>query len=341
MMNQLQQKEHMYRCIELAKNGIHTCKPNPRVGCVIVKDEKIIGEGWHKKTGGDHAEIMALKNCEVNPEGSVVFISLEPCTHKGRTAPCIEALIDAKVSKVIFSSLDPNPKVSGKSIDILSAAGIEVSHGLLEEESSELNIGFFQRMKRNRPFIRSKIGSSLDGKIALSNGESKWITSAESREDVQNLRARSCAIMTSNQTVLLDDPSLNVRINNFSDDDQPLRVVIDSTMQCTGNEKIFQLPGETMIHSKRVDEALFEHLASIEINNVLVEAGPRMNGALLELNLIDELIIYMAPCILGPDAIDMFDSPVIKKLSDRYSFAIKDLTSIGPDMKITLRKENV
>ena len=340
-MNQLQQKEHMYRCIELAKNGIHTCKPNPRVGCVIVKDEKIIGEGWHKKTGGDHAEIMALKNCEVNPEGSVVFISLEPCTHKGRTAPCIEALIDAKVSKVIFSSLDPNPKVSGKSIDILSAAGIEVSHGLLEEESSELNIGFFQRMKRNRPFIRSKIGSSLDGKIALSNGESKWITSAESREDVQNLRARSCAMMTSNQTVLLDDPSLNVRINDFSDDDQPLRVVIDSTMQCTGNEKIFQLPGETMIHSKRVDEALFEHLASIEINNVLVEAGPRMNGALLELNLIDELIIYMAPCILGPDAIDMFDSPVIKKLSDRYSFAIKDLTSIGPDMKITLRKENV
>jgi len=340
-MNQLQQKEHMYRCIELAKNGIHTCKPNPRVGCVIVKDEKIIGEGWHKKTGGDHAEIMALKNCEVNPEGSVVFISLEPCTHKGRTAPCIEALIDAKVSKVIFSSLDPNPKVSGKSIDILSAAGIEVSHGLLEEESSELNIGFFQRMKRNRPFIRSKIGSSLDGKIALSNGESKWITSAESREDVQNLRARSCAMMTSNQTVLLDDPSLNVRINNFSDDDQPLRVVIDSTMQCTGNEKIFQLPGETMIHSKRVDEALFEHLASIEINNVLVEAGPRMNGALLELNLIDELIIYMAPCILGPDAIDMFDSPVIKKLSDRYSFAVKDLTSIGPDMKITLRKENV
>lgn len=340
-MNQLQQKEHMYRCIELAKNGIHTCKPNPRVGCVIVKDEKIIGEGWHKKTGGDHAEIMALKNCEVNPEGSVVFISLEPCTHKGRTAPCIEALIDAKVSKVIFSSLDPNPKVSGKSIDILSAAGIEVSHGLLEEESSELNIGFFQRMKRNRPFIRSKIGSSLDGKIALSNGESKWITSAESREDVQNLRARSCAMMTSNQTVLLDDPSLNVRINNFSDDNQPLRVVIDSTMQCTGNEKIFQLPGETMIHSKRVDEALFEHLASIEINNVLVEAGPRMNGALLELNLIDELIIYMAPCILGPDAIDMFDSPVIKKLSDRYSFAIKDLTSIGPDMKITLRKENV
>ena len=340
-MNQLQQKEHMYRCIELAKNGIHTCKPNPRVGCVIVKDEKIIGEGWHKKTGGDHAEIMALKNCEVNPEGSVVFISLEPCTHKGRTAPCIEALIDAKVSKVIFSSLDPNPKVSGKSIDILSAAGIEVSHGLLEEESTELNIGFFQRMKRNRPFIRSKIGSSLDGKIALSNGESKWITSAESREDVQNLRARSCAIMTSNQTVLLDDPSLNVRINDFSDDDQPLRVVIDSTMQCTGNEKIFQLPGETMIHSKRVDEALFEHLASIEINNVLVEAGPRMNGALLELNLIDELIIYMAPCILGPDAIDMFDSPVIKKLSDRYSFAVKDLTSIGPDMKITLRKENV
>ena len=340
-MNELQAIEYMYRTIELAKNGFHTCKPNPRVGCVIVKDEKIIGEGWHRKTGGDHAEIMALKNCEVNPEGSVVFVSLEPCTHKGRTPPCIEALIDAKVSKVIFSSMDPNPKVSGKSIEILNAAGIEVSYGLLEEESTELNIGFFQRMKLNRPFIRSKIGSSLDGKIALSNGESKWITSEESREDVQNIRARSCAIMTSNQTVLSDDPSLNVRLDNFSIDDQPLRVVIDSTGQCIGNEKIFQLPGETMIHDKRVDALFFEHLASIEINNVLIEAGPRMNGALLELNLIDELIIYMAPCILGADATDMFDSPVIKKLSDRYFFGIQDLTTIGPDMRITLRKENV
>ena len=340
-MNELQEIEYMYRTIELAKNGFHTCKPNPRVGCVIVKDEKIIGEGWHRKTGGDHAEIMALKNCEVNPEGSVVFVSLEPCTHKGRTPPCIEALIDAKVSKVIFSSMDPNPKVSGKSIEILNAAGIEVSYGLLEEESTELNIGFFQRMKLNRPFIRSKIGSSLDGKIALSNGESKWITSEESREDVQNIRARSCAIMTSNQTVLSDDPSLNVRLDNFSIDDQPLRVVIDSTGQCIGNEKIFQLPGETMIHDQRVDALFFEHLASIEINNVLIEAGPRMNGSLLESNLIDELIIYMAPCILGADATDMFDLPVIKKLSDRYFFGIQDLTTIGPDMRITLRKENV
>lgn len=340
-MNQTQQKEYMQRSIELAENGIHSCKPNPRVGCVIVKDEKVIGEGWHKKTGGDHAEIMALKSCEQDPEDSVVFVSLEPCTHKGRTAPCIDALIEAKVSKVVFSSMDPNPKVSGKSIDILNAAGIEVSHGLLEEESTELNIGFFQRMKLNRPFIRSKIGSSLDGKIALANGESKWITSEESREDVQNLRAKSCAIMTSNQTVLADDASLNVRVDDFSDDDQPLRIVLDSSQRCSGNEKIFKLPGETMIYSKRADLALFEHLASMEINNVLIEAGPRLNGALLESNLIDELIIYMSPCILGSDAIDMFNSPAIKKLSDRYYFGIYDLTTIGSDMKITLRKENV
>ena len=340
-MNQTQQKEYMYRSIELAKNGIHSCKPNPRVGCVIVKDEKVIGEGWHKKTGGDHAEIMALKSCEEDPEGSIVFVSLEPCTHKGRTAPCIDALIEAKVSKVIFSSMDPNPKVSGRSLDILNAAGIEVSHGLLEEESTELNIGFFQRMRLNRPFITSKIGASLDGKIALANGESKWITSEESREDVQKLRAKSCAIVTSNKTVLSDDPSMNVRMDNFSTDDQPLRVVIDSTGRCTGNEKIFQLAGETMVHSKRASESFFEHLASMEINNVLIEAGPRLNGALLKLNLIDELIVYMSPCILGSDAIDMFDSTGIKKLSDRYYFGIHDLTTIGSDMKITLRKENV
>ena len=340
-MNQTQQKEYMYRSIELAKNGIHSCKPNPRVGCVIVKDEKVIGEGWHKKTGGDHAEIMALKSCEEDPEGSIVFVSLEPCTHKGRTAPCIDALIEAKVSKVFFSSMDPNPKVSGRSLDILNAAGIEVSHGLLQEQSAELNIGFFQRMRLNRPFITSKIGASLDGKIALANGESKWITSEESREDVQKLRAKSCAIVTSNKTVLSDDPSMNVRMDNFSTDDQPLRVVIDSTGRCTGNEKIFQLAGETMVHSKRVSESFFEHLASMEINNVLIEAGPRLNGALLKLNLIDELIVYMSPCIMGSDAIDMFDSTAIKKLSDRYYFGIHDLTTIGSDMKITLRKENV
>ncbi|HJL79692.1 MAG: bifunctional diaminohydroxyphosphoribosylaminopyrimidine deaminase/5-amino-6-(5-phosphoribosylamino)uracil reductase RibD [Gammaproteobacteria bacterium] len=340
-MNQLQEKECMKRAIKLAEFGMHTCKPNPRVGCVIVKEGKVIGEGWHKRAGGDHAEIMALKNCELNPEGSIVFVSLEPCTHQGRTPPCIEALIDANVSAVVFSSMDPNPEVSGRSIDMLNAAGIEVSHGLLEEESSELNIGFFHRMRFNRPFVRSKLGSSMDGKIALSNGESKWITSDASRKDVQNLRARSCATMTSNQTVLVDDPSMNVRIENFSTDDQPLRIVVDSSGKCSGNEKVFQLPGETMIHRDRANESLFEHLGSIEINNVLIESGPKMNGALLESGLIDELIIYMSPCILGSDAIDMFVFPAIEKLSDRFSFDIHDLHKIGTDMKITLRKKDV
>ena len=340
-MNQLDQKIYMQKAIKLAENGMHTCKPNPRVGCVIVKDGQVIGEGWHKKTGGDHAEIVALKSCEVDPKDSIVFVSLEPCTHQGRTPPCIEALINAKVSEVIFSSMDPNPKVSGKSVDILNAAGIEVSHGLLSDQSDELNIGFFHRMRFKKPFVRSKIGSSIDGKIALSNGESKWITSDDSRYDVQKLRAESCAIMTSNQTVLADDASLNVRIDDFYDDDQPLRIVVDSSRKCSGNEKIFQLPGETMIHSERVNQSLFEHLGSMEINNVLVESGPRMNGALLELDLIDELIIYMSPCILGSDAKDMFDFPVIEKLSDRYSFALHHLDKIGADMKITLRRESV
>ncbi len=340
-MNQLQKEEYMRRAIELAKNGIHSCKPNPRVGCLIVKNDTVIGQGWHKKTGGDHAEIMALKSCEESPEGSSVFVSLEPCTHKGKTPPCIDALINANVSNVIFSSMDPNPKVSGRSINLLEKAGIKVSHGLLEEESQELNIGFYNRMRANKPFVRSKIGSSLDGKIALYNGESKWITSEESRKDVQDLRARSCAIMTSNQTVLKDDPSLNVRMDNFSSDDQPLRIVIDSTGKCSGNEKIFQLPGETLIHNQRADQSFFEYLASIEMNDVLVESGPRMNGALLESGLIDELIIYMSPCILGKDAIDMFAFPAIEKLSDRYSFVVRDQKTIGTDMKVTLRKNNV
>ena len=340
-MNQLDQIKYMQRAIKLAEYGMHTCKPNPRVGCVIVKDGQVIGEGWHKKTGGDHAEIVALKSCEVDPKDSIVFVSLEPCTHQGRTPPCIEALINAKVSEVIFSSMDPNPKVSGKSVDILNAAGIEVSHGLLSYQSDELNIGFFHRMRFKKSFVMSKIGSSIDGKIALSNGESKWITSDDSRYDVQKLRAESCAIMTSNQTVLADDASLNVRIDDFYDDDQPLRIVVDSSRKCSGNEKIFQLPGETMIHSERVNQSLFEHLGSMEINNVLVESGPRMNGALLESDLIDELIIYMSPCILGSDAKDMFDFPVIEKLSDRYSFAVHHLDKIGADMKITLRRESV
>jgi diaminohydroxyphosphoribosylaminopyrimidine deaminase / 5-amino-6-(5-phosphoribosylamino)uracil reductase len=340
-MNQLDQIKYMQRAINLAEYGMHTCKPNPRVGCVIVKDSQVIGEGWHKKTGGDHAEIMALKSCEIDPKDSIVFISLEPCTHQGRTPPCIEALIKAKVSAVFFSSMDPNPKVSGKSVDILNTAGIEVSHGLLSDESDELNIGFFHRMRFKKPFVRSKIGSSIDGKIALSNGESKWITSDDSRYDVQKLRAESCAIMTSNQTVLADDASLNVRIDDFYDDDQPLRIVVDSSRKCSGSEKIFQLPGETMIHSERVNQSLFEHLGSMEINNVLVESGPRMNGALLGLDLIDELIIYMSPSILGNDAKDMFDFPAIEKLSDRYSFAVHHLDKIGADMKITLRKESV
>ena len=340
-MKQTEEIEYMKRAIILAEKGVYSCKPNPRVGCVIVKDDKVIGEGWHKKTGGDHAEIMALKNCEVDPEGSIVFVSLEPCTHQGRTPPCIEALINANISAVVFSSMDPNPKVSGKSIDMLTKAGIRVSHGLLEEESIELNIGFFHRMKLNKPFIRSKIGSSLDGKIALSNGESKWITSDESRKDVQNLRAISCAIITSNKTVVADDPSLNVRMDEFSSDDQPLRIVVDSSEKCSGNEKIFQLPGETIIYKERVNKSFLKYLGSIEINDALVEAGPRMNGALLKSGLIDELIIYMSPCILGDNAKDMFEFPAIEKLSDRYSFDIHDLHKIGTDMKITLRKKDV
>ncbi|MBT5542581.1 MAG: bifunctional diaminohydroxyphosphoribosylaminopyrimidine deaminase/5-amino-6-(5-phosphoribosylamino)uracil reductase RibD, partial [Gammaproteobacteria bacterium] len=245
--------KYMSLSLDLAKKGINTCMPNPRVGCVIVKDDTVIGQGWHNQTGQSHAEVMALNDAGENAVNSTVYITLEPCTHTGNTPPCVNALIEAKVKKVFFAMNDPNPKVFGNSKELLQSSGIEVENGLLENESKEINLGFLKRMNKGVPFIRTKIAASLDGRTALKNGKSQWITSEESRKDVQKYRARSCGILTSISTILADNPSLNVRLNDFKNEHQPKRIILDSNLRIVGDENILKLPGEKYIYSLKKD----------------------------------------------------------------------------------------
>ena len=352
-------QQFMQSAIDLAKEGIYSCKPNPRVGCVIVKDNKIIGQGFHHKTGEDHAEINAIKNANDETKGATAYISLEPCTHKGKTPPCVEALIAAEIKEVIFAMVDPNPKVSGQSIKILEEAGIKVSYGLLEQEARELNIGFCHRMSSNRPYIRTKIGASIDGRTALKNGKSQWITSGESRQDVQQWRARSCCVLTSASTVLMDDSSLNVRLPDFSDEYQPTRAVLDGQLKTKGSEKIFNLPGESIVYTLMSNEPIGQRedilfvnaknghmalddittdLANKEFNEVLIEAGPNLNGAFLNQGLIDEIIVYLAPSVLGNSSRGMFELPMLNELSESFRFYMESIDQIGTDLRIVLRK---
>ena len=352
-------QQFMQSAIDLAKEGIYSCKPNPRVGCVIVKDNKIIGQGFHYKTGEDHAEINAIKNANDETKGATAYISLEPCTHKGKTPPCVEALIAAEIKEVFFAMVDPNPKVSGQSIKILEEAGIKVSYGLLEQEARELNIGFCHRMSSNRPYIRTKIGASIDGRTALKNGKSQWITSEESRQDVQQWRARSCCVLTSASTVLMDDSSLNVRLPDFSDEYQPTRAVLDGQLKTKGSEKIFNLPGESIVYTLVSNEPIGQRedilfvnaknghmalddittdLANKEFNEVLIEAGPNLNGAFLNQGLIDEIIVYLAPSVLGNSSRGMFELPMLNELSESFRFYMESIDQIGTDLRIVLRK---
>jgi len=348
----------MQSAIDLAKNGMFSCKPNPRVGCVIAKDNKIIGQGWHQKTGEDHAEVKAIKDAGDNTKGATAYISLEPCTHQGKTPPCVHALIKAQVSEVIFAMVDPNPEVSGQSIQLLEDAGVKASSGLLEHEARELNIGFCQRMSIGRPYLRTKIGASIDGQIALNNGNSQWITSKESRQDVQQWRARSCAVLTSASTVLIDNPSMNVRLPNFFEEDQPARFIIDSQLKTQGSERIFELMGDNFIYTlnnnevkRAVDNLLFLEgenghvnledvvidLGKKEYNEVLIEAGPGLNGALLEQGLIDEIIVYLAPSIMGSSSKGMFELPMFDQLSQAFNFYFESVDQVGPDLRVMLR----
>jgi len=354
----------MARALRLAKRGLYTADPNPRVGCIIVRNDEIVGEGWHQRAGGHHAEIMALENAGEAGVGATAYVSLEPCCHHGRTPPCTDALIAAGIERVVIASTDPNPAVAGQGESQLVAAGVQVQSGVLADESRALNIGFFRRMQTNRPYLRAKIAISLDGRTALANGESKWITGVAARADVQRWRAGSSAILTGIGTVLADDPLLTVRDKDLGPVEQPLRIIVDSQLRTPVDAKMFGSPGSVRIFcvealSKtrsalgaagaavevleaadgRVPlAAVLSRLAELEVNEVLVEAGPTLNGALLEAGLLDELVVYMASNILGTDGRGMFDIPELTSMSNRTELKLVDLRRFGDDCRLTFHK---
>lgn len=353
---------HMARALGLARRGLYTTDPNPRVGCVIVRGGIVVGEGWHARAGGPHAEIHALEGAGGRARGADVYLTLEPCAHHGKTPPCVDALIAAGVGRVIAGMRDPNPRVDGGGFAALDRAGIAWSVGLLEEQARALNPGFVQRMTRGRPFVRVKLAASLDGRTALATGESRWITGEAARADVQRLRARSSAVLTGIGTVLADDPALTVRA--FDIGRQPIRVVLDSRLRMSPQAQMLGLPGKTWVFAAAVEpqrrraleqagaEVLVSAtdpagridlarvlglLADREVNEVLVEAGGKLCGSLLETGLVDELVLYLAPHLLGDGGRGLFHLPGIARLSDRIALDITDVRAFGRDWRITAR----
>jgi diaminohydroxyphosphoribosylaminopyrimidine deaminase / 5-amino-6-(5-phosphoribosylamino)uracil reductase len=350
--------EYMKEALLLAEQGLYTTDPNPRVGCVLVKGGKIIARGFHHKAGEAHAEVLALKQAGSDARGASVYVTLEPCAHIGRTGPCVDALLKAEVSRVVTAMVDPNPQVAGKGLEKLRAAGIDTSVGLLDSDARALNPGFISRMTRARPWVRSKLAVSLDGRTALASGASQWISGEAARADVQRWRARSSAILTGIRTLLADDPALTVRLPG--EWRQPKRIVIDSKLLTPVSARVLKQPGETLIATQASDSggytalksagaqimvlpadaghvdltALMHKLAQMECNEVLVEAGAGLNGALLKAGLLDELIIYIAPQILGDSARGMFSLPPLESLEERVELQFKDVHRLGPDLRI-------
>jgi diaminohydroxyphosphoribosylaminopyrimidine deaminase / 5-amino-6-(5-phosphoribosylamino)uracil reductase len=371
---------YMTRALQLAELGMNTTTPNPRVGCVIVKDGKVIGEGAHLKAGEPHAEVFAIRQAGDQAKGATLYVTLEPCNHTGRTPPCSQAIVDAGIAKVIVAMQDPNPQVAGSGLAHLQAHNIEVASGLMQVQAEALNPGFISRMTKNKPFLRCKIAASLDGKTALNNGASQWITSEPARLDVQHWRARSCAILTGIGTVFADNPSMTVRTSSNTPSPlmgeaklgashrnggegvairQPLRIVVDSQLQTPIDAKILQ-GGNVLIafasdtHNKSTEllkagaellcipneegkvclKTLLSHLAACEINEVLVEAGEGLNGALLAQNLIDELLIYYAPKLMGSAAKGMLALPALTAMQQVIDLQIIDMRQIGVDIRL-------
>ena len=350
----------MARALQLAERGLWTTSPNPRVGCVLVRDGRIVGEGWHEKAGEPHAEVHALCAAGELARGATAYVTLEPCSHHGRTPPCAEALIAAGVSRVVAAMSDPNPLVAGQGLAMLQAASIETACGPLENEARELNIGFVARMTRGRPWLRLKAAASLDGKTALNNGVSQWITGSEARRDGHRWRARACAILTGIGTVRDDDPQLNVR--EVDTPRQPLRVVVDSRLDTPLTARILQggpvlvaaavddekranllraAGAEVVVlpnpHGKVELKALLEELGRRGINEVHAEAGFKLNGSLLREGLVDELLLYLAPCLIGHDASGLFNLPELTTLDGKRRLQIRDLRQVGEDIRLIAR----
>lgn len=362
---------YMARALQLAELGLYTTDPNPRVGSVVVKDGKVVGEGFHRRAGEPHAERIALAAAGDAARGATVYVTLEPCCHHGRTPPCTDALIAAGVAEVVYAMPDPNPRVSGQGQALLAKAGIATRFGLFEAEARALNPGFIRRMEVGRPFVRCKLAMSLDGRTAMSSGESQWITADAARRDVQRLRARSSAILTGIGTVLADDPSLNVRLSPGelpgTDADypphQPLRVVLDSGLRMLADARLLALPGGTWIICAAADPdrraaleaagarvevvpgergraslaGTLDRLAAHEVNEVLIESGPKLAGTALRERLVDELIIFVAPHLMGHEGRALVNLPGLSSMSDRLELEFIDVRPVGTDLRITAR----
>ena len=350
----------MARAVALTERGRDTSTPNPNVGCVIVKDGRVIGEGWHERAGGPHAEVRALDACIQSPEGATVYVTLEPCSHFGRTGPCTEILAESRVARVVAALQDPNPHVSGRGFARLQEAGIKVDVGLMALEAEEAHRGFLHRMRHGRPWMRLKAAASLDGRIALANGQSRWITSEASRRDVHQLRARSCAMLTGIGTVVQDDPELTVR--HVPCRRQPKRVVIDNRLDMPLGAKILSgdpplivtvsgdgarraaleaKGAEVLLVAKAGEKSDLAAVARIlgdrGFNEVTVETGGKLMGSLLRAGVVDEIVLYVAPMILGDTAQALFALPEIASLDDALRPRIVDVRPIGPDVRLTAR----
>jgi diaminohydroxyphosphoribosylaminopyrimidine deaminase / 5-amino-6-(5-phosphoribosylamino)uracil reductase len=362
----------MAHALRLAEQGLTSTSPNPRVGCVLLKDEKVIGSGWHQRAGEPHAEVYALHEAGEAAHGATAYVTLEPCAHQGKTPPCADALIAVGVARVVIAVQDPNPLVAGKGIAKLRAAGIVVECGLMESTARELNVGFFARMTRGTPWLRSKIAMSLDGRTALANGVSQWITGEAARQDVQHWRARSCAVLTGINTILADDAQLNVR--DVETSRQPLRVVLDSQLRMPLGARILTPSpiggglgwGKVLIYTVTQDDnkrtalekigatvavlpnqngqvdlpAMLKNLAQRGINEVLVEAGSILNGALLRAGLVDELVLYLAPQLLGDVARGMASLGELTQLDQRVELQWQDVRQVGNDLRVLVKVKN-
>ena len=347
---------YMRQALVLAERGLYSTKPNPRVGCVIVKDDTIVGEGWHSKFGGPHAEIVALEQAGAAARDAELYVSLEPCCHTGQTGPCVVALITAGVKRVVVGTIDPNPKVAGKGINCLQQSGIEVLSGVCESKARGLNPGFELRMRKGRPLVRVKIAATMDGRTAAKDGSSKWITSEEARKDVHHYRAQSCALVTGIGTVIHDNPRLNARVDGLVK--QPLRVVLDGNARLEPNAELFSVDGPVLVVTSaqpvvnssfderteciqlvgddgRVDLGpLLTVLAEKNINEVIVEAGASVAGAFVTRDMVDEIIVYSSPDILGSSGQGMFVIDGISNIEDRIRFEIKNISRLGRDLRI-------
>lgn len=352
--------EFMARALRLAESGLYSATPNPRVGCVLVRDGSIVGEGWHEKAGGPHAEVHALQSAGDLARGAAAYVTLEPCSHHGRTPPCCEALLAAGIERVVAAMQDPNPLVAGQGLAWLRDAGLAVDCGLLANEARELNIGFVSRMERGRPWVRLKAAASLDGRTALENGSSQWITGPDARRDGHRWRARACAILTGIGTVRDDDPQLTVR--DVETARQPLRVVVDSRLEIDPSARVLQ-GGRVLVvaavenhllasiieargaeviflpnDAGKVDlQALMRELAKRGINELHVEAGFKLNGSLLREGLVDELVLYLAPSLLGDASRGLFHLPALEDLAEKRTLQWRDVRQVGGDLRVVAR----